>query len=90
MRRQQRALSKYQLRRAIKDGKSRRLPGQRFEYRHNGLVVIVDGRTKTEITSYKEVEEIPYKTIDSLQRSEHDRAREMNQLQVSASAIISY
>lgn len=88
MRRQQRALSKYELRKAMKHGKRKNLAcGRRLEYRHNGLVVIVDRITKTEITSYKAVDDIPYQQVSPAQRLEHDTARQANQEQVRSSVI---
>ena len=82
MRRQQRGLGKYELRKAMKNGRCTVLPGgQRLKYRFKDLIVIVDRHTKAEITSYKAEVDIPYHDIPQVQQAKHEQARKANQEQ---------
>ena len=75
MRRRQRAIPKRQLQQAIKHGtrKKAKTPGRAI-YSHKNLVVVVDSRTKREITSYTRPFDLPRKNTTFVEREKHQAA----------------
>ena len=76
LRRGQRAISKYQLQRALKYGVRVPIRQGVSKYQHSNIIFIYDERRRQEITSYSKALDLPLRPVSMSEREQHEQAKQ--------------